>query len=111
MLKDAGLGGDPRIELASFAGLLADFAQGPRCDDGGARAARGRVNFEYEFQMALMNRKLNGELETVFLVPRRRPDLSLLVDVVREVARFGGPLDGLVSARGRRRAARQRFGT
>jgi pantetheine-phosphate adenylyltransferase len=53
-------------------------------------------DFEYEFQMALMNRKLNDQLETVFLVPA--VDLTYLSSsMVREVARFGGPLDGLVS--------------
>ncbi|MES1259751.1 MAG: pantetheine-phosphate adenylyltransferase [Gemmatimonadota bacterium] len=94
LLKDA-IGDDPRIELASFAGLLADFAR-DREASMVVRGLRAVSDFEYEFQMALMNRKLNDQLETVFLVPA--VDLTYLSSsLVREVARFGGPLDGLVS--------------
>jgi pantetheine-phosphate adenylyltransferase len=88
--------GDPRIELASFSGLLADFAR-DRNATMVIRGLRAVSDFEYEFQMALMNRKLNDKLETVFLVPA--VDLTYLSSsLVREVARFGGPLDGLVSS-------------
>ncbi|HEX3926656.1 MAG TPA: pantetheine-phosphate adenylyltransferase [Gemmatimonadales bacterium] len=85
---------DPRLELVSFSGLLADFAR-----DRGAtmviRGLRAVSDFEYEFQMALMNRRLNHDLETAFLVPAL--DLTYLSSsLVREVARFGGKLDGLV---------------
>jgi pantetheine-phosphate adenylyltransferase len=52
-------------------------------------------DFEYEFQMALMNRRLNPALETVFMVPA--VDLTYLSSsLVREAARFGGNLEGLV---------------
>jgi pantetheine-phosphate adenylyltransferase len=95
MLRDA-IAGDERIELASFAGLLADFAR-DRQATMVIRGLRAVSDFEYEFQMALMNRKLNPQLETVFLVPAL--DLTYLSSsLVREVARFGGPLDDLVSA-------------
>ena len=95
-LLKVATGDDPRIELASFAGLLADFAR-DRNATMVVRGLRAVSDFEYEFQMALMNRKLNGALETVFLVPA--VDLTYLSSsLVREVARFGGPLDGLVSA-------------
>jgi pantetheine-phosphate adenylyltransferase len=88
--------GEPRIELASFSGLLADFAR-DRNATMVIRGLRAVSDFEYEFQMALMNRKLNDKLETVFLVPA--VDLTYLSSsLVREVARFGGPLDGLVSS-------------
>jgi pantetheine-phosphate adenylyltransferase len=94
MLKSA-TADDPRIELASFAGLLAEFAR-QRGASMVIRGLRAVSDFEYEFQMALMNRKLNDQLETVFLVPA--VDLTYLSSsMVREVARFGGPLDGLVS--------------
>jgi pantetheine-phosphate adenylyltransferase len=94
MLKVAAAS-DPRIELASFAGLLADFARN-RNATMVIRGLRAVSDFEYEFQMALMNRKLNDQLETVFLVPA--VDLTYLSSsMVREVARFGGLLDGLVS--------------
>ncbi len=99
---------DPRIELASFAGLLADFAR-DRNATMVVRGLRAVSDFEYEFQMALMNRKLNGVLETVFLVPA--VDLTYLSSsLVREVARFGGPLDGLVSP-AVAEALKARFGT
>jgi pantetheine-phosphate adenylyltransferase len=94
-LLELAAGGDPRIELASFSGLLADFARS-RSATMVVRGLRAVSDFEYEFQMALMNRKLNPDLETVFLVPA--VDLTYLSSsLVREVARFGGPLDGLVS--------------
>ena len=101
-------GNDPRVELASFSGLLADFAR-DREATMVVRGLRAVSDFEYEFQMALMNRKLNDQLETVFLVPA--VDLTYLSSsLVREVARFGGPLDGLVSP-GVAAALKARFGT
>ncbi len=93
-LLQTALGDDPRIEFASFAGLLADFAR-ERQATMAVRGLRAVSDFEYEFQMALMNRRLNGGLETVFLVPA--VDLTYLSSsLVREAARFGGNLDGLV---------------
>ncbi len=93
-LLQCSVGDESRVELASFSGLLADFAR----DRGATMAVRGLravSDFEYEFQMALMNRRLNPELETVFLVPA--VDLTYLSSsLVREAARFGGNLDGLV---------------
>jgi pantetheine-phosphate adenylyltransferase len=85
---------DPRIEYASFSGLLADFAR-KRNATIVVRGLRAVSDFEYEFQMAMMNRKLHGTLETVFLVPA--VDLTYLSSsLVRTAARFGGNLDGLV---------------
>jgi pantetheine-phosphate adenylyltransferase len=94
-LLRAVLGAEPRIEVTSFQGLLADFARtrGARLVVRGLRAAG---DFEYEFQMALMNRQLNPELETVFLPPAR--GLAFVSSsLVREVARYGGDLGGLVA--------------
>jgi pantetheine-phosphate adenylyltransferase len=73
-------------------GLLADFA---KRRGQISSAAAGVSDFEYEFQMALMNRQLNRDLETVFLVP----DLNLTFvssSLVREVARFGGDVTPFV---------------
>ena len=85
---------DPRIEYASFSGLLADFAR-KRNATIVVRGLRAVSDFEYEFQMAMMNRKLHGSLETVFLVPA--VDLTYLSSsLVRTAARFGGNLDGLI---------------
>jgi pantetheine-phosphate adenylyltransferase len=93
LLRDA-LGPDPRIELASFSGLLADFARA-RESTIVLRGLRAVSDFEYEFQMAMMNRRLHGALETVFLVPA--VDLTYLSSsLIREAARFGANVDGLV---------------
>jgi len=85
---------DQRIEVQSFDGLLVDFAKkvGATVIVRGLRAVS---DFEYEFQMALMNRNLGPHIETVFLVPAF--DLTYLSSsLVREVARFGGDVGGLV---------------
>jgi len=103
----AAVGGDPRIRFETFDGLLADFAKAV-----GAglivRGLRAMSDFEYEFQMALMNRQLHPSLETVFLVPA--VDLTYLSSsLVREVARLGGDLKGLVHP-AVAAALKQRFG-
>jgi pantetheine-phosphate adenylyltransferase len=90
----AALGPDPRVSFERFDGLLAEFARkaGARLVVRGLRAVS---DFEYEFQMALMNRQLYPELETVFLVPS--VDTTYLSSsLVREVARHGGDVSGLV---------------
>jgi pantetheine-phosphate adenylyltransferase len=90
----AAIGTEPRISVQTFEGLLADFAK----QAGAAVVVRGLravSDFEYEFQMALMNRQLHPSLETVFLVPA--VDLTYLSSsLVREVARYGGDVSGLV---------------
>jgi pantetheine-phosphate adenylyltransferase len=93
MLRTA-VGNDPRVTFESFDGLLADFAR--RVGAGMVvRGLRAVSDFEYEFQMALMNRQLHPSLETVFLVPAL--DLTYLSSsLVREVARFGGDVSALV---------------
>jgi pantetheine-phosphate adenylyltransferase len=96
---------EPRVEIRSFEGLLADFAR----QVGATMVVRGLravSDFEYEFQMALMNRQLNHDLETVFLVP----DLTLTYlssSLVREVARFGGDVSPFVHPAVVRAFARQ----
>jgi len=85
---------DKRVEVQSFDGLLVDFAKrvGATVIVRGLRAVS---DFEYEFQMALMNRNLGPHIETVFLVPAF--DLTYLSSsLVREVARFGGDVSALV---------------
>jgi len=85
---------DKRVEVQSFDGLLVDFAKkvGATVIVRGLRAVS---DFEYEFQMALMNRNLGPDIETVFLVPAF--DLTYLSSsLVREVARFGGDVSALV---------------
>ncbi len=85
---------EPKVDVQSFDGLLVDFARkiGATVIVRGLRAVS---DFEYEFQMALMNRHLAPKLETIFLVPAF--DLTYLSSsLVREVARFGGDVSGLV---------------
>jgi len=84
----------PAVEVQSFDGLLVEFARrlGASVLVRGLRAVS---DFEYEFQMALMNRQLAPTIETVFLVPAF--DLTYLSSsLVREVARFGGDVSQLV---------------
>jgi len=97
----------PEVEIRSFDGLLVDFARSV----GAAvivRGLRAVSDFEYEFQMALMNRTLAPTLETVFLVPAF--DLTYLSSsLVREVARFGGDVSQLVQP-SVQQALRKKFG-
>ena len=86
--------GDERVEVRAFDGLLVDFARetGARVNVRGLRAVS---DFEYEYQMALMNRHLLPELETVFMAPSL-DTTYISSSMVREVARFGGDVSGLV---------------
>ena len=68
---------DPRVSFESFEGLLADFARRMGASMV-VRGLRAVSDFEYEFQMALMNRQLHPALETVFLVPAL--DLTYLIE-------------------------------
>lgn len=98
----------PAVEVQSFDGLLVDFARkvGATLTVRGLRAVS---DFEFEFQMALMNRNLEPKLETVFLVPA--VDLTYLSSsLVREVARFGGDVSHLVHP-AVQQALRKKFGT
>ena len=93
-LARLALGDDPRIEVRAFDGLLVDFCR----QVGGTLLVRGLryvSDFEYEYQMALMNRKLAPEIETVFLAPAF-DHVYLSSSLVREVARFGGDVTALV---------------
>jgi pantetheine-phosphate adenylyltransferase len=85
---------DKRVDVEPFDGLLVDFAR----SRGAAlliRGLRAVADFEYEYQMALMNRHLAPALETVFMVPTLETSY-ISSSLVREVARFGGPLQSLV---------------
>lgn len=90
----AAVGEDARVEVREFGGLLVDFAR----ETGASMLIRGLravSDFEYEYQMALMNRHLAPTLETVFMVPSL-DTTYISASLVREVARFGGALDELV---------------
>ena len=82
------------VEVDVFQGLLVDYA---RRRGAGVilRGIRAVSDYEYELQMALMNRKLEPRLETVFMLPGE-PYSYLSAKLVREIAQLGGPLAGLV---------------
>lgn len=86
---------DPRVEAAEFEGLLVNYARkrGARIIIRGLRAVS---DFEYEFQMALMNRQLWDDLETVFLAPDTQYSF-LSASLVREIASLGGDISEFVS--------------
>ena len=90
----SAIGDDPRVDVRQFNGLLVDFARtvGASLIIRGLRAVS---DFEYEFQMALMNRHLAPRLETVFMVPSL-DTTYISSSLVREVARFHGDVSGLV---------------
>ena len=82
------------VEVRAFDGLLVDFAraQGTRVVIRGLRAIS---DFEYEFQMALVNRSMAPDIETFFMMPSVHYSF-LSSNLVREVAALGGSVDGLV---------------
>jgi pantetheine-phosphate adenylyltransferase len=93
-LIKAALDDDPRVEVLAFRGLVVEFAQkvGAKVILRGLRAV---ADFEYEYQMALMNRHLAPNLETMFMVPSLEVSY-VSSSLVREVARFGGDIEKLV---------------
>jgi pantetheine-phosphate adenylyltransferase len=86
--------GESRVRVETFEGLLVDFAA--RVGAGAiVRGLRNVGDFEYEWPMTVMNRKLRPEIETVFLVPA--PEVSAISSrLVKEIWRLGGDISGLV---------------
>ena len=85
----------PNVEVVSFDGLLAQYCK-ERNVDAIVKGLRAVSDFEYEFQMALANKKLNPELDTVFLMTGQKY-LFLSSTIVRDIARHGGDISGFVS--------------
>ena len=94
-------------EVASFEGMLVELAR-ERKARAVIRGLRVISDFEYEFQMALMNRRLSAELETIFLMPRGKY-IYLSSRLVKEVASLGGEVPELVPE-GTLRRLRERYG-
>ena len=85
----------PNVEIDTFGGLLADYvAEKGACAI--VKGLRAVSDFEYEFQMALANKKLNEGAETVFLMTDQNY-LYLSSTIVRDIARHGGDISGFVS--------------
>jgi pantetheine-phosphate adenylyltransferase len=84
------------VRIAEFEGLLVEFA---RNEEAGVviRGLRAISDFEFEFQMALMNRKLDSAVETIFLMPKEEYTY-LSSRIVKEIARLGGDVSGFVPA-------------
>ena len=89
----AGLGS---VEVTSFRGLLVNFARDRKAMVV-VRGLRAVTDFEYEFQMALMNRTLRDDIETVFLAAREEYTY-LSSRIIKEVARLGGDVSKMVPA-------------
>ncbi len=82
------------VQAESFTGLLVDYARGRKAD-AIVRGLRAISDFENEFQMALMNRRLAPDIETVFMMPAQ--EYSFVSSrLIKEVANLGGDISGLV---------------
>ncbi len=86
----------PNVEVDIFDGLLVDYARRRKARVI-LRGIRAISDYEYELQMALMNRKIEPQIETVFMMPAETYSY-LSSRLVREIARLGGPIQGLVPA-------------
>ncbi|MFO7644356.1 MAG: pantetheine-phosphate adenylyltransferase [Desulfosarcina sp.] len=95
MLKES-MSGIDSIEFDTFDGLLVDYAR-KRNATALLRGMRAVSDFEYEFQLALMNRKLNRKIETVFLMTGLRW-IFTSSSIIKEAARFGGDISDMVPA-------------
>lgn len=82
------------VEVDSFSGLLVEYAKSKNVS-AVVKGLRAVSDFEYELQMALMNKKLNSDIETVFIMTSSKYSY-LSSSIVKEVARFGGCIKGLV---------------
>jgi len=88
-----GLG---NVEVATFKGLLVNFAKA-RQAQAIIRGLRAVSDFEFEFQLALMNRKLEAHIETIFMMPREAYTF-LSSKLVKEIAGLGGDISAFVPA-------------
>ncbi|MGC4083794.1 MAG: pantetheine-phosphate adenylyltransferase [Vicinamibacterales bacterium] len=84
----------PNVEVDTFDGLLVDYVAKRRAQVI-VRGLRAVSDFEFEFQMALMNQRLNGKIETIFLMPAEQYTYTSS-RMIKEVFRLGGRVDGLV---------------
>ena len=93
-MLNQSLNGIKSIEITTYDGLLVDFAV-QRQAHAILRGMRAVSDFEYEFQMALMNRRLNRDIQTVFLMTGLRW-IFTSSSIIKEAARFGGNINGMV---------------
>src|SRR5437764_1434848 len=100
------VGRNPRVEVDAFEGLLIEYVQ-RRGAKIVVRGLRALADFEYEFQLAHMNRRLGAGIDTIFLMTSEK-DFYVSSSLVKEVAQFGGDVTGLVPP-GVQRALEDRF--
>ena len=84
----------PKVEVDTFNGLLVDYVERKQAQVI-VRGLRAVSDFEFEFQMALMNRRLNGKIETVFMMPAEQYSY-ISSRLIKEVFALGGQVHGLV---------------
>jgi pantetheine-phosphate adenylyltransferase len=106
-MLELSLQGIGRVEVDTFEGLLVDYAI-KREAHAILRGMRAVSDFEYEFQLALMNRRLNRDIQTVFLMTGLRW-IFTSSSIIKEAARFGGNINGMVPAVVNQRL-REKFG-
>ena len=94
LLRETTAAHGEKVRLVRLEGLLVDYA---RSVGAGAiiRGLRAVSDFEFEFQMALMNRKLEAEVETIFLMPKEEYTY-LSSRIIKEIARLGGDVSSFV---------------
>jgi len=93
-MVEQSIGQIPNVEADAFDGLLVDYVH--QCSAQAVlRGLRAISDFEFEFQMALMNRKLNEEFETIFMMPKDTYTF-LSSRIVKEIARLGGNVSPFV---------------
>jgi pantetheine-phosphate adenylyltransferase len=93
MIQEA-LEGQPNVEVESFDGMLVDYAVKKKAKVV-LRGLRALSDFEYEFQMALMNRKLNRDVQSIFLMTDYKW-FYISSTIIKEAASLGGDISGLV---------------
>jgi len=93
----------PNVETDCFDGLLVEYVE-KRSAQAVIRGLRAVSDFEFEFQLALMNRKLNERIETIFMMPKDTYTF-LSSRIVKEIARLGGDVSAFVPAHVRRALA------
>jgi len=94
MLKDALKKHNDKIQIEFFDGLLLNYVKSKKCDFI-VRGLRAISDFEFEFSRALLNRELEKDIDTVFIMTK--DDYAFLSSsIVKEIAMFGGPVKGFV---------------
>ena len=99
----------PQVEADSFDGLLVEYGD-TRSAHAVIRGLRAVSDFEFEFQLALMNRKLNERVETIFMMPKDTYTF-LSSRIVKEIARLGGDVSSFVPAHVQTALAAKLFAT